>query len=436
MMEPVTVGIIGIVCLLLLLVLGIPIAFALSAVGAVGMIIVAGLPATLSQISLIAWGRGTDFVLICIPMFIFMGQIVYHTGIAADLYEVLQKWLGRLPGGLAIASVGACGGFGAVTGSSVACVATMGSIIMPEMQKYKYNERLSAGVLASSGTLGILVPPSLGFVFYGILTDTSISALFIAGIVPAIITILIFSAIIYIRCIVNPALAPRGPRSGWKERIVSVKKVWPVATIFIVVIGGLYGGFFTPTEASGVGAVGVVVVSLIQKKLNWQRFKMALDDTGVISAMIFIIIIGGYLISRFLAITDITTYLVDGVAVLNPNKYLFIFLIFLLYFILGCMMELFGMAVLTLPFLFPIVIQLGIDPVWFGVFSMIMAEIALITPPIGMNVFVMRSIADHVSMESIFIGIIPFLFAEILLLVLLVIFPEIAIWLPRLAGLM
>lgn len=435
-MEPVTVGIIGIVCLLLLLVLGIPIAFALSAVGAIGMIIVAGLPATLSQISLIAWGRGTDFVLICIPMFIFMGQIVYHTGIAADLYEVLQKWLGRLPGGLAIASVGACGGFGAVTGSSVACVATMGSIVMPEMQKYKYNDRLAAGVLASSGTLGILVPPSLGFVFYGILTDTSISALFIAGIVPAILTIMVFSAIIYSRCVANPTLAPMGPRFGWKERIVSTKKVWPIATIFFVVIGGLYGGFFTPTEASGVGAVGVVLVSLVQKKLNWQRFKLALDDTGVISAMIFIIIIGGYLISRFLAITDITTYLVEGVAALNPNKYFLIVLIFILYFILGCMMELFGMAVLTLPFIFPIVVQLGFDPVWFGVFIMIMAEIALITPPIGMNVFVMRSIADHVPMESIFIGIIPFLIAEILLLALLVIFPEIAIWLPRIAGLM
>ena len=306
---------------------------------------------------------------------------------------------------------------------------------MPEMQKYKYNDRLAAGVLASSGTLGILVPPSLGFVFYGILTDTSISALFIAGIIPAIITIMLYSVIIYVRCLIDPKLAPLGPRFGLIEKIISLKNVWPVVVIFIVVIGGLYGGFFTPTEASGVGTVGVIFVSLIQKKLTWQRFKLALDDTGLISAMIFTIIIGGYLISRFLALTEITTHLVNFADAINPNKYFLILLIFFLYLILGCMMELFGMAVLTLPFVFPIVLQSGFDPVWFGVFIMIMAEIALITPPIGVNVFVMRSIATHVPMESIFIGILPFLLAEIFLLLLLVLFPAIAVWLPKIAGL-
>lgn len=435
-MDPIIIGIIGIICLLVLLFIGVPIAFALLAVGGVGMVAVAGLSATLAQISFIVWSRGTDFVLICIPLFIFMGQIVYYTGIAANLYDVLQKWLGRLPGGLAIASVGACGAFGAVTGSSVACVATMGAIIMPEMRRYGYNDRLAAGVLASSGTLGILVPPSLGFVFYGILTDTSISALFIAGIIPSIITIIIFSAIIYVRCVLDPKLGPLGPRCGWIEKIVSLKNVWPVVVTFLVVIGGLYGGFFTPTEASGIGSVGVVLISLIQKKLTWQRFKMALNDTAVISAMIYTIVIGGYLIARFFAITDITPYVVNLVTTLNPDKYLLLFLIFILYLILGCMLDLFGMAVLTLPIVFPIVIQLGFDPVWFGVFIVIMAEIALITPPVGMNVFVMKNIAKDIPMESIFIGIIPFLFGEFFLLLLITIFPAIAVWLPTLAGLM
>jgi C4-dicarboxylate transporter DctM subunit len=429
-MDLITIGILGVVVMLFLLVMGVPIAFAMAVVGAVGTLLVAGVTQTLSQVVLIAWDKGTDFVMVCIPLFVFMGQLTSSTGIASELYGFLQKWLGRLPGGLAIASVGACGAFGAVTGSSVACVATMGSIIYPEMKKYRYDVKLATGALASSGTLGILIPPSLSFVFYGILTDTSIAALFIAGIIPGIITILLFSMIILLRCMQNPSLGPVGPRFEFREKIRSAKGVAPVLAIFLLVVGGLYGGIFTPTEASGVGAAGVIVVAAVMKRLNWTNLKRALGDTGLVSAMIFAIIIGGYLIARFLVVTNISNLLIAYVNSLNLDKFTFLLFLIILYSVLGCILDVFGMVILTLPFVFPVVLDLGIDPVWFGVFVTIMTELALITPPVGVNVFVMRSIATDVPMGTIFRGVAPFFVGEYVLIILLIIFPWIATWLP------
>ncbi len=429
-MDPVAVGIIGIVVMLALLVLGVPIAFSMAVVGIIGTAIVAGVTQTLSQIVLITWDKGTDFIIVCIPLFIFMGQLTSSTGIASELYEFLQRWLGRLPGGLAIASVCACGGFGAVTGSSVACVATMGSIIYPQMKKYKYDPKLATGCLSASGTLGILIPPSLSFAFYGILTDTSIAALFIAGIVPGIITILIFSGIVLGKCLVNPKLGPVGPSFTWREKLVSLKGILPVAVIFLLVVGSLYGGLCTPTEASGIGATGVVVVSLVMRKLTWQNFRKALWDTGVISSFIFAIIIGGYLIARFLVVTNISQLLITYVSDMHLSKLAFILFLIILYTILGCILDVFGMVILTLPFVFPITISLGIDPIWFGVFITIMTEVALITPPVGVNVFVMRTIATDVPMGKIFRGIFPFLIGEFVVIAILILLPWTATWLP------
>ena len=430
-MDPIVIGIIGIVVMLALLVLGVPIAFSMAVVGIIGTALVAGITQTLSQIVLIAWDKGTDFIIVCIPLFIFMGQLTSSTGIASELYEFLQRWLGRLPGGLAIASVCACGAFGAVTGSSVACVATMGSIIYPQMKKYNYDPKLATGCLSASGTLGILIPPSLSFAFYGILTDTSIAALFIAGIIPGIITIIIFSSIVLLKCILNPKLGPVGPRFTWKDKMVSLKGIIPVATIFFLVVGTLYGGLCTPTEASGIGSMGVVIVSLIMRKLTWENFRKALWDTGVISSFIFAIIIGGYLIARFLVVTHISQMLIDYVNYLNLSKYLFLLFLIILYTILGCILDVFGMTILTLPFVFPITLNLGIDPIWFGVFITIMTEVALITPPVGVNVFVMRSIATDVPMGRIFQGILPFLIGEFLVIAILILFPWTATWLPQ-----
>jgi C4-dicarboxylate transporter DctM subunit len=428
--DPITVGIIGITAMLVMLVLGVPIAFAMAVVGIGGTAVVVGVPQTMSQITLVTWDKGTDFIIVCIPLFIFMGQLTATTGIAADLYEFLQRCLSRVRGGLGIASVLGCGGFGAVTGSSVACVATMGTIVYPEMKKYGFDAKLSTGVLAASGTLGILIPPSLAFAFYGTLTDTSIAALFIAGIIPGLITMLIFSGIVWLQCVINPKLGPLGPKYTFKEKLVAAKGIWPIAVIFLIVIGTLYGGICTPTEASGIGAAGVVLVSYIMKRLTWANFRKALSDTGTVSAFIFAIIIGGYLISRFLAVTQITDLLVGFVTQINPTKYEFIFFMIGLYLVLGAILDVFGMTILTLPFIFPITTALGIDPIWLGVFIVIMTEVALITPPVGVNVFVMRGIATDVPMGQIFRGVFPFLIGEFVMIGLLIVFPQIATWLP------
>jgi C4-dicarboxylate transporter, DctM subunit len=431
-MDPMLIGGLGIGVLIALLVLGVPIAFAMAVVGIAGTGLVVGLPQTLSQVTLVTWDKGTDFIIVCIPLFVFMGQLTATTGIAGDLYECLQRWLGRLRGGLGIASVFACGGFGAVTGSSVACVATMGTIVYPEMKKHGYDPQLATGVLAASGTLGILIPPSLAFAFYGTLTDTSIAALFVAGIVPGVLTMFIFAGIVWLRCLMNPSFGPKGPKYTMAEKLASLKGVAPIGVIFALVIGTLYGGVCTPTEASAIGASGVVVVSLATRRLTWTNLRQALWETGTVSAFIFAIIVGGYLISRFLAVTQITDLLVNLVTEMNPSRLGFILFMVVLYVLLGAILDVFGMTILTLPFIFPITTALGIDPVWLGVFVVIMTEVALITPPVGVNVFVMRGIAPDVPMGRIFRGVLPFLAGEFVLIGLLVAFPGIATWLPSL----
>ena len=432
-MDPITIGLAGVAVMIAMLVLGVPIAFAMATVGIIGTAIVAGITQTMSQITLITWDKGTDFIIVCIPLFIFMGQLTATTGIAEDLYEFLQRCLSRVRGGLGIASVLACGGFGAVTGSSVACVATMGTIVYPQMKKHGFDPKLSTGVLSASGTLGILIPPSLAFAFYGTLTDTSIAALFIAGIVPGIVTMIIFSAIVWGQCLVNPKLGPLGEKFTWREKLSAGKGIWPIAVIFGIVIGTLYGGICTPTEASGIGATGVVLVSLAMRRLTWANFRKALSDTGMVSAFIFAIIVGGYLISRFLAVTQISDLLVSFVTQVNPTKLQFIFFMIILYTVLGSILDTFGMTILTIPFIFPVTTALGIDPIWLGVFIVIMTEVALITPPVGVNVFVMRGIATDVPMSKIFRGVFPFLIGEFVVIGLLIAFPEIATWLPQAA---
>lgn len=431
-MDPLYVGLIGIGVMLALLIIGVPIAFSMAVVGIVGTAVVVGFPQSLSQVTLVTWDKGTDFVIVCIPLFIFMGQLTATTGIAGDLYEFLQRWLGRVRGGLGVASVFACGGFGAVTGSSVACVATMGTIVYPEMKKYRYDPKLATGVLAASGTLGILIPPSLAFAFYGTLTDTSIAALFIAGILPGLLTMAMFASIVWVQCLLNPALGPKGPSFTWAEKFASLRGILPIAIIFALVIGTLYGGVCTPTEASAIGAAGVVLVSLMMGRLTWGNLRRALWETGLVSAFIFAIVVGGYLISRFLAVTQITDLLVTYVTQMNPSKLGFIGFMIVLYLVLGCILDVFGMTILTLPFIFPITTALHIDPIWLGVFIVIMTEVALITPPVGVNVFVMRGIAADVSMGQIFRGVTPFLIGEFVLIGLLIAFPQIATWLPQL----
>ena len=425
------IGLIGIAAMLALLLLGVPIALAMAATGAVGLWVLEGPGPALAHTLLIPWAEGRSFVLVTIPLFVLMGQLVFHTGLATDLYDGVRTWIGKVPGGMAITSVIACGGFGAVTGSSIATVATMGAIVMPEMRRYKYHPRLATGSLAASGTLGILIPPSLIFIFYGVMTETSIGALFMAGIIPGILAAAMFSTIIFVRCIVTPSLGPPGPGATWAERWASTLGLLPILTLFFLVIGGIYGGIFTPTEAAGVGCTGVLVAAGLRRRLTANAMSKALEETALVSAMIFAIIVGGYLVARFLAVTGITEDLVALLVGMELGRVSFLILLVLIYLVLGAMLDVFGMLVLTIPFVMPVVGELGIDPIWFGVFAVMMAELALVTPPIGANVFVMRRTAPEVPMGDIFMGVLPFVAGELVVISLVIAFPEIALWLPQ-----
>ncbi|HCQ99973.1 MAG TPA: C4-dicarboxylate ABC transporter permease [Acidobacteria bacterium] len=433
-MSLTVVGLIGIGAMLVLLILGVPIAVAMAVTGVTGLWLLEGPGPALAHTLLVPWNEGRSFVLVTIPLFVLMGQLFFQTGLASDLYHGVRSWIGKVPGGMAITSVVACGAFGAVTGSSIATVATMGTIVMPEMRRYNYHPRLATGALAASGTLGILIPPSLIFIFYGVMTETSIGALFIAGIVPGILTAAMFSAIILVRCVFTPTLGPPGPGATWRERGAATVGLLPILTLFFLVIGGIYVGIFTPTEAAGVGCAGVLLMAMFRRRLTTAAIGKALEETALVSAMIFAIIVGGYLVARFLAVTGLTEQLVSVLVGMELGRVPFLMLLVVLYLVLGAMVDVFGMLVLTIPFVMPVVGELGIDPIWFGVFAVMMAELALVTPPIGANVFVMRRTAPEVPMGDIFMGVLPFVVGELILIALIIVFPEIALWLPGRMG--
>lgn len=425
------IGFYGLLIMIFLLVMGVPVTFALGAVAVVGLTIVAGIDSMLQQTVMVAMQTGTDFILLCIPLFVFMGKMVFHTGIARDLFTCIERWLGRLQGGLLISSVVTCACFGAITGSSSASVATMAGILRPELKRYKYDDQLSTGAITSAGTLAILIPPSAGFIFYGVLTDTSVGRLFLAGVIPGIISTCIYCLYCWLRCKFNPSLGPIGQKYTWKERIVSLKGTWGLLVLFGIVIGGIYGGLCTPTEASGVGVVGVLFISAVQGKLTWDKTKKAMIETAYVAAMIYGIILTGYLMARFLAITGASQALVDWVATLQLSPYTFLLVTGIIYLILGTMLDMFGLLILTIPFLFPLVQHFAIDPVWFGVFAVIMAEVGLLSPPVGVNVFVMHDAAPDVPMKTIFKGVLPFMLINIGLVILLTIFPNLVLYIPN-----
>ena len=433
-MDPFVLGILSIALMIALTFLGVPIALALLAIGAAGNIYLMGLPQTAMQVHMITWETGTNFLLIAVPLFVFMGQLVYHTQIASDLYDFVHKWFGRLPGGLAVTGVFTSAGFGAITGSSVAAIATMGIMVMPEMKKYKYNLRLATGSLASAGTLAIMIPPSIPMVIYGVWTETSIGKLFIAGVVPGILLAVGFCGMIVVRCVLDPKLGPTGPVYSWTERLTALTKLLPTAIIFIIVLGGIYGGVFTPTEASAIGAVGVLAVALVMGRLTVKRLTESLWQTGEISAMIYAILIGGVMFSRLLVQTDVTPALVNYIGALQVSPNTVIFLFSIMFLLLGAVLDTFGMLILTLPLVFPICRSLGFDPVWFGIYMTVMMEIAMLTPPIGLNVFVMQRVTPEVPLSEIFRGVLPFVIICLFLVLLIVAFPQLALWLPSTMG--
>ena len=432
-MDPVITGALMLVVMLVVIAAGMPIGMALLATGVVGYVVLGDFTSAQAQLLLNFKDVGTNFVLTAIPLYLLMGQLIFQTGIASDLYDCVYKWFGRLPGGLAIASVNACAGFGAVSGGSVIAVATLGPICMPEMRKYEYSNRLAAGSIAAAGTLGILIPPSIFLIAYGFWTETSVGDLFMAGIIPGILMTIAFSLLILGICRINPKLGPAGPAFSWRERLRSLSKMLPVFFIFLLIIGGIYLGVFDPSEAAAIGVAGVVVVALVMRRLNLAAVRKSLLHTMHTTAMIFLIVVGGHVLGRFINETGLTRTIVDMIAGWHLHQLELIAALTVMYILLGMVLDIWAMLILTVPFVFPVIVQQGLDPVWFGIYVIMMSELAAITPPIGVNVYVMAKVAPDVPLMEIFRGILPFFFAALLVVALISVFPGMVTLLPNLS---
>jgi C4-dicarboxylate transporter, DctM subunit len=429
-MEPLTVGLIGIFCMTLLLILRMPIGFSLAIVGFLGFSTLSTCSAGFSMLAMVAYKTGASYALTVIPLFILMGQFATHSRMGFELYQAVYRWIGFLPGGLAMASIGACAGFAAITGSSMATAATLGMVALPEMKRFKYDDALATGCVAAGGTLGILIPPSTVMIIYGILTEQPIGTLFIAGILPGLLLTGLFIMAIYIMTRRNPALGPPGPRFPMREKILALKNTWGTLSLFLLIIGGMYAGWFTPTEAAGVGACGAFLITLIKGRLTGSSLREALVETTLTTGMIFTILIGANIFGYFLTVSQMPDQLSTWMAGLGINRYAVMAIICLIYMILGCLMDGLASMILTLPVVYPLVLGLGFDPIWFGVVITVLMEMSLITPPVGMNVFIISGVARDVPMYTIFRGILPFFLAMVVCLILLMVFPQIALFLP------
>lgn len=429
-----TIGFIGFGLLMILIFLRMPITVAMGTVGVLGMAYMSGFNAGINLLKTVPYATIANYSFIVVPLFILMGNFCFHAGVSNDLYRTVRTWLGQLRGGLAMATVGACAGFAAVSGSSMATAATMGTVALPEMKKYKYDSALATGAISAGGTIGILIPPSVVLVIYGILTELSIGDLFIAGFVPGILEAFFYIATIYILCRRNPALGPAGPRTTFSEKIVSLKDTWMIIVLFLLVIGGIYLGVFSPSEAAGIGASGALVLALLRKRLKWKGFTSSLTDTLKTSAMIFTILMSAMIFGYFLSVTRLPFELASAVSELEVNRYFILGAILFVYIVLGCMMVPMAMLILTIPIVFPLILEQGFDPIWFGIITVRIFEIAQITPPVGINVFVIKGVAKDVAMSTIYKGIIPFFIADLIHLIILIMFPQIALFLLGLVG--
>jgi tripartite ATP-independent transporter DctM subunit len=446
------VGGIGFALLMALLMIRMPIGLAMSTIGFLGLVALLRLPraamggmeafsdfshfayvfrSAYASIASVPFRNTSDFIFVAMPMFMLMGELALHSGLSADLFDCANKWLGRLPGGLAIASVGGCAGFGAVCGDSFACVITMSSVALPQMRAKKYDPSLSCGALAAGGTLGILIPPSMGFIFYSIMTEESIGRLFIAGILPGILLASIFMTIIAFQVVRNPALAPRAAHFSMKEKLLSTLYLVPVAGLFVVVVGGIMQGAFTPGEGGAVGAAGAFLYAVARRRLTWKKLADSCRNTALMSGKIFLIFAGVYIFGQFLASSRLPHLMAESILNLHVNRYLVFAVVCVLYIILGCVMNIIPMMMLTLPSIYPTIQGLGFDGIWFGVVTVILMEMGMITPPVGMNVFTLSSLVPDIPMGKIFKGVIPFFLGMILCVIILTIFPQIALYLPN-----
>lgn len=427
-----TLFLIAVFVMLLLLVAGLPIAFSLAIVGVFGFALVRGLEPALIMIGQVGIDSSTNYSFSVLPLFVLMGNIIGRTSIAEDLYAAVNTLLGHRRGGLAMATVGACGGFAAISGSSYACAATMTGIAVPAMRKHNYEAGFAAASVAVGGTLGVLIPPSIGMVFYSLITGVSLGQLMIAGILPGMLTIALYVVAISILTRVRPSAGPPGNRFSWRDRARAIAKIWPMFVLFVAIIGGIYVGLFTAMEAAGVGAASALLMAVLRRALSVTVFRSVLTDTIKTTANLYMVFFGALLFANFVTIVGVPATLTDWISSANYTPLGVLAVTLLIYLALGCILESSSLLLLTLPVFFPVLTSVGYDPVWFGIFVIVVAEIGLITPPIGMNVYVVSSMLPDVPPNRIFAGLWPFLAADVIRVALLIAFPVIVLLLPNL----
>jgi C4-dicarboxylate transporter DctM subunit len=430
-MNVIVVAALAFLLLMVLIVLRTPIAVAMIVSGLAGTTAISGWSTALATLKQGPFERATSYTLVVIPLFVLMGYLASQSGLSASLFRAANVWLGHLRGGLAMATVVGCAGFGAICGSSLATSATMATVALPEMKRYRYADTLATGSVAAGGTLGIMIPPSIIFVLYGIMTEQSIGKLLLAGVVPGIVETVLFCVAIALETALFPNLGAAGPRATFRQRLLAVRDVWEVLVLFVIVIGGLYSGLATPVESAAFGVVGALVFGLAKRTLTWRGLLDALDQTVRTTAMIFLIIIGADLFGYFMALSQLPLAIANWLIHLNVGALGVLWIILVLYLILGCVMDELAIILLTVPIFFPVVMQLGFDPIWFGVIIVVTVQIGLVSPPVGLNVFVIAGMARDVPIPRIFRGIMPFLAAMVVLLVLLTAWPDLALILPR-----
>ncbi len=424
------VALIGFVALFALMLLRVPVGMAMGLVGVVGYSYIAGAGPALKLVGQTSMRTVTDYTFGVIPMFMLMGAFVSVSGVSKELFKAANAFIGHLRGGLGVATVLACGGFAAICGSSVATAATFSTVAYPEMRRFGYPQSFSTGVIAAGGTLGAMLPPSTVLAVYAILTQQDIGKLFMAGIVPGLLAMAMYVFTIFVIVQVKPDWLPRHDKQSRMERIDGLKNIWAPLSLFVFVIGGLYGGFFTPTEAGGVGATGAFLLGVLRGKLDKAGVKEALLSATRTSAAVFTVLIGALLFGYFLTITQTPQKITEILTSLGLGRYGVLALIMVMYLILGCLMDAMAMIILTVPIIYPVIVSLGFDPIWFGVIIVMTVELGLIHPPVGMNVFVIKSVIKEVTFSTIFKGVIPFVITDLIRLLILIAFPIIALWLP------
>jgi tripartite ATP-independent transporter DctM subunit len=425
-----TVAIVGFVTLFVLMMLRVPVGMAMGLVGVGGFAYLVNGSAALKIIGHTSMRTVTDYTFGVIPMFLLMGAFVTNSGMSRELFRTANSFLGHLKGGLGIATIAACGGFAAISGSSVATAATFSTVAYPEMRRYNYPQSFATGVIAAGGTLGAMLPPSTVLAVYGIITEQDIGKLFVAGILPGILAASMYMMTVLIIGYARPGFLPATPKHSWKERLESLRDIWATLLLFIFVIGGLYGGLFTPTEAGGMGAGGAFLIGVLRGKLGRADIRRSLLQATRTAAAVFTVLIGALLFGYFLTVTQTPQKVTEFLTGLGLGRYGILALIMLMYLVLGCLMDALAMIILTIPIIFPVMMHLGFDPIWFGIIIVMTVELGLIHPPVGMIVFVIKSVIDDVSFSTIFKGVLPFIVTDLIRLVILIAFPIIALWLP------